>query len=253
MHTKLGITVVATCLIGVLLSSTMRSDTISGVEKIEDSRFVTHISDPGRGQMRMYWKEPQGRRYGSLGRLKKFMEAKYEELIFATNGGRYDDHQRPLGLYVEAGRKLSPMNEDEETRNGFFIQPSGVFYLTTDLQAFVSTKEDYPDDSTVNYATQSGPMLVTDGEINSYFKRGSTNLQIRNGVGILPDGKVLFAISTEKMSYYDLARFFKNKGCLQALYLDGNDSRAYVPAEEWEQLDGRFAVIIGETSGRPLR
>ena len=37
-------------------------------------------------------------------------------------------------------------------------------------------------------------MLIIDGQIHSAFKEGSTNLNIRNGVGILPDNKVIFAM-----------------------------------------------------------
>jgi uncharacterized protein YigE (DUF2233 family) len=55
-------------------------------------------------------------------------------------------------------------------------------------------------------------MLVVDGEINSLFQSGSINLNIRNGVGILPNNDVIFAISNEEINFYDFAKFFKVKG-----------------------------------------
>ena len=88
-------------------------------------------------------------------------------------------------------------------------------------------------------------MLVVDGKKHSKFMEGSKNLNIRNGVGILPNGNVLFAISKEKINFYDFAAFFQNKGCKNALYLDGFVSRAYIPSKNWIQLDGRFGVLIG--------
>ncbi|MBL4624331.1 MAG: phosphodiester glycosidase family protein [Flavobacteriales bacterium] len=76
---------------------------------------------------------------------------------------------------------------------------------------------------------------------------GSKNQHIRNGVGILPDGKLLFAISKETINFYDFATFFKQKGCKSALYLDGFVSRCYLPSKNWKQLDGNFGVIIAVT------
>jgi len=79
------------------------------------------------------------------------------------------------------------------------------------------------------------------------FNMGSTNVNIRNGVGVLPDGSLLFAMSKEKINFYDFALYFKQNGCENALYLDGFVSKTYLPSQGWEQLDGNFGVIIGET------
>ena len=93
-------------------------------------------------------------------------------------------------------------------------------------------------------------MLLIDGEINTAFKQGSTNLNIRNGVGILPDGKVLFAISNTGVNFYDFAEYFKKAGCKNALYLDGFVSRLYLPSKKVTQTDGNFGVMIGVTKSK---
>ena len=98
----------------------------------------------------------------------------------------------------------------------------------------------------VAYATQSGTMLVIDGTLHPAFTKGSANVHIRNGVGVLPDGRLLFAMSKQKINFYDFASFFKNKGCQQALYLDGFVSRTYLPEQNWVQIDGHFGVLIAE-------
>ena len=120
------------------------------------------------------------------------------------------------------------------------IGPGGMSGRVTTIDVVTSN----PD---IMYATQSGPMLVINNNIHPVFVKGSKNLHVRNGVGVLPDGKLLFAMSKDVITLYDFAEFFKSHGCKNALYLDGFVSRTYLPKEKWEQLDGNFGVIIGET------
>ena len=90
-------------------------------------------------------------------------------------------------------------------------------------------------------------MLVVDGNIHPAFRKGSANINIRNGVGILPDKRVLFALSREAINFYDFAEFFKSRGCQNALYLDGFVSRAYLPEKGWKQMDGNFGLLMAVT------
>jgi uncharacterized protein YigE (DUF2233 family) len=90
-------------------------------------------------------------------------------------------------------------------------------------------------------------MLVTAAQLHPAFKQGSANVHIRNGVGILPDGKVVFAMSKKEVNFYDFASYFKDLSCRNALYLNRLVSRAYVPEKNWIQTDGDFGVITGVT------
>jgi uncharacterized protein YigE (DUF2233 family) len=130
-------------------------------------------------------------------------------------------------------------------RGNFYLKPNGIFYLTSDGAAEVCKTEDFQFKKSISYATQSGSMLVVDGKIHPAFKHGSNNLNIRNGVGILPDHKILFAMPKREINFYDFANFFKEMGCRNALYLDGAVSRTYLPEKKWIQTDGEFGVIIG--------
>jgi uncharacterized protein YigE (DUF2233 family) len=67
---------------------------------------------------------------------------------------------------------------------------------------------------------------------------------------VLPNNKLLFAISKEPVNFYDFASFFLNKGCKNALFLDGMLSEMYLPEKNWVQLDTNFGVMIGVT--KPL-
>lgn len=120
-----------------------------------------------------------------------------------------------------------------------------------DNEATICKTEDFFDNGKIKYATQSGPMLVIDGKIHTAFTPGSTNLNIRNGVGILPNNEVVFAISKAGISFFDFATYFKNLGCKNALYLDGFVSRTYLPEKNWVQVDGDFAVMIGVSRNAP--
>ena len=87
--------------------------------------------------------------------------------------------------------------------------------------------------------------LIDSTEIGTIFL--DKNLNIRNGVGILPNGQLIFGMSKQKINFYDFASFFKSLGCKNALYLDGYISKTYLPSKNWISQDGKFGIIIGET------
>lgn len=208
-----------------------------------ERNYVSYTVDCRKQTIRFYWKDKQHQPLGSLGRLKEYVEAQHKQLIFAMNGGMYKTDQSPLGLYVENGKEYAPLNKKDGGGN-FYLQPNGVFFITKKGKAELRKTEKFISDSTIQYATQSGPMLVIDGLIHPEFKQGSTKLNIRNGVGILPNGQVLFAMSKHPVSLYDFAHYFKQRGCRNALYLDGFVSRTYFPEKNWIQTDGQFGVMI---------
>ena len=70
--------------------------------------------------------------------------------------------------------------------------------------------------------------------------------------GLLPDGKVIFALSKSPINFYDFAKYFQNLGCKNALYLDGAVSRTYLPSKNWVQTDGNFGVMIGSNRKEEL-
>jgi len=211
-----------------------------------DDRFISYTVNPEEQSIRLYYKDDKQKRIGSIQNLKTFTENKHLKLEFAMNGGMYKKDGSPQGLYIEAGKTISLIDTVINANGNFYLQPNGVFYITTKNKADISTTKSFKNRN-IKYATQSGPMLLTDGKIHSAFKEGSANLQIRNGAGILPNGNVIFAISKEPVNFYDFALYFKNLGCKNALYLDGFVSRAYMPSEKWLQTDGDFGVIIAVT------
>lgn len=215
------------------------------LQKTESDSFITHIVDPQKKQLRFFWKDENGKIYGSIQNLRNGLEKKKQKLVFAMNGGMYMEDRSPLGLYIENGKTIAPINNRSGNGN-FYLQPNGIFYLSKKGKAVICKTENFVPHPSISYATQSGPMLLVNGKINPNFKPGSANLNIRNGVGILPNGEILFAMSKQPVNFYNFALYFKNAGCANALYLDGFVSRTYLPEQNWLQTDGDFGVMIGE-------
>lgn len=211
----------------------------------DSTRVISHVVDLQKQDLQLYWKDDKGSILGSIGRLRQYLNGKQRTLVFAMNGGMYKEDQAPLGLFIQQGRLITKLNISSGYGN-FYLKPNGVFYITTDKKAVVCRTQDFKYDKKISFATQSGPMLVINGAIHPEFKDGSANVNIRNGVGVLPGNKLLFAMTKMPMNFYDFADFFKQQGCLNALYLDGFVSRTYLPEQQWTQTDGSFGVIIGE-------
>ncbi len=218
------------------------------IRQAEDDRFVTYTADCKQQSVAMYWKDDQDKNFASIGNLQLSLQKNHRKLVFAMNGGMYGPDHSPKGLFIEGGIVKSPLDTASGEGN-FYLKPNGVFYISKEAVPVICDTKSFRNNGKIKYATQSGPMLVIDGQISAVFKQGSTNLNIRNGVGLLPDGRVIFVISKVPVNFYDLANYFKSMGCKNALYLDGFVSRAYIADKNWLQTDGDFGVIIGVTIG----
>jgi uncharacterized protein YigE (DUF2233 family) len=171
------------------------------------------------------------------------------KLAMLMNAGIFSRNNNPLGLFITNKETITVLNTKKGDGN-FYMQPNGVFFIDSDKNAGILPTSQYDTNTPneVEYATQSGPMLVYDNHINKEFKQKSENKHIRNGVGVLPNGKIVFAISSEPVNFYDFANFFKTGfNCKNALYLDGTISKMYAPKLSVVQHDPPaqdFAGII---------
>ena len=167
----------------------------------------SYTVDPQRERIVMYWQKEDGKAWGSLRALLADIDHN-GQVQMAMNGGIYDKAYAPLGLYIEKGRQLTPLNRASGGGN-FFIRPGGVFYLR-------------------RYAVQSGPMLIENGKINWRLKPSASSRKLRNGVGITGDGKVVFMLSARETNFYDFACYAQSRlNVRQMLYLDGTISKMY--------------------------
>jgi len=205
--------------------------------------YVTYAIDPRKQDVKLYWKDDNGQKIRSIARLKDYLAVKNYKLLFAMNGGMYQTDNTPLGLFIQDGKLITRLNTRQADGN-FYMKPNGVFYINNRNEALICRTEDFKNSGNIKYATQSGPMLLVDGVMHKGFSATSQNRNIRNGVGVLRDGSLLFAMSTRPVTFYEFASYFKEQGCNNALYLDGFVSRTYLPDQHWMQTDGNFGIII---------
>ncbi|ABG58016.1 phosphodiester glycosidase family protein [Cytophaga hutchinsonii] len=213
---------------------------------------ISYTVDPQKDNLQFYWKNDNGEILKSIKKLKAYVESKGSTLLFATNGGMYKEDRSPLGLFIQNGKTVTPLNKAKGQGN-FYMQPNGVFYITNDNEAVICKTEDFINNGNIKFATQSGPMIIVNNQIHPSFIKGSKNLNIRNGVGILPNKKIIFAMSEKEVNFFDFALYFQNLGCENALYLDGFVSRSYLLEKKWLQTDGEFGVMIGVTEKNEVK
>jgi uncharacterized protein YigE (DUF2233 family) len=167
------------------------------------------------------------RRFAELGAA---LGTRADDVAFAMNAGMFDDASRPIGLLVEDGRTVKAINRRAGGGN-FHLMPNGVFLIRRDGRAEVVTSKRFKPSENIAFATQSGPMLVIDGKLHPKFDADGDSRYVRNAVGIAVDGKPVFVISQDVVSFGKLARFFRDQlNVRDALYLDGSVSSLWDPA-----------------------
>jgi uncharacterized protein YigE (DUF2233 family) len=211
------------------------ADAVEGRDVVFDSQsyFVASV-DTRREDIELYWRNPDsGQPFASLEALKTWAAAKGRPLVFATNAGIYDRDFRPLGLYVEDGKAVVPLNlAHGNPRSGnFSLLPNGVFAIYEDGTAEILPTEAFrAAGKKPRWATQSGPMLVIDGKVNTQFDDSSDSMKWRSGVCAKTPHDVVFVVSRAPVNFHSFARLFRDElGCRDALFLDGTISQAWTP------------------------
>ena len=198
---------------------------------------VTWI-DARRIDLRLRWKSTDGTPYASIEAARDAINGAGDRFVMATNAGIFDRAREPLGLHVEEGKTLKRLNRSHASRGNFFMNPNGVFFVGADGAVGVMESAAFTR-AAVNarFASQSGPLLVREGEIHPAFRERSENARLRSGVGVDARGFAAFAISRAPVSFYDFAAFFRDElGCKNALYFDGDISTLISANEPSEQI-----------------
>ena len=196
------------------------------IQLFEGSRFT--VCDPGRGKLRLIAAARGEAPLRSFADVMSRIPA--DRVAFAMNAGMFDQAGHPIGLAIVDGRLVHAINRRDGGGN-FHLKPNGVFLVRRDGSAAVVTSEAFRLSPTIAFATQSGPMLVIDGRPHPKFDADGQSRFIRNGVGIAPNGRAVFVISNEVVSFGTLARFFRDGlHSRNALYFDGSVSSLWDPA-----------------------
>lgn len=205
------------------------SAVICSNEVHEGNRYTVCHVDAAEADMRLFLRNSEGQIYGQFDAI----EAELPEgkaLSFAINGGMYHPDRRPVGFYVENGVQAQRLYPNAGPGN-FGLVPNGVFCIRDGRADVIESKRFEAAATQCAYATQSGPMLVIDGELHPKFLASSSSKLIRNGVGTSSDGKrAVFVKAENSVNFHEFARYFRDVLDLdQALFLDGKVSRLHAP------------------------
>ena len=210
--------------------------------------FIVNIDS---SQILMHHKDSLTKKpYKTIDNVYKALSRGKLKPLMITNAGMYTQSFEPQGLYIEQFKELYPIDTTRPNNDNFYLKPNGVFYLDQMNKPYINTTEDFLNKYRskkvkVKFATQSGPMLLINGQIHPVFTVNSSNRKIRSGVGITIDKKVVFAISLGEVNFYDFANLFKDIfTCNDALFLDGAISRMFLFDKDPQERGGNFGPII---------
>lgn len=195
-------------------------------EQVLNSRYIVCRYDLSKVAFSVHWQGENGDALGSLGAAIRAVKATGKQPLFAMNGGMYDPDLSPVGYFVENGRKLRQANMRRGPGN-FHMLPNGVFFVEGDKAGVMETGAFLKRNRRPDFATQSGPMLVINGQLHPKFRAKSESRKIRNGVGVSADGrKATFVLSDEPVTFHAFAKVFqRHLNTPNALFLDGSISQ----------------------------
>lgn len=201
--------------------------------EIEDggASYAVCDFDARTSDIRLFLRNETGETYGDFSRLAGELARKGETLVFAMNAGMYAEDRAPVGLYVENGRILKSANTRPGPGN-FHMKPNGVFWIDGPRAGVTETAHFLKSRQRVDFATQSGPMLVIGGRIHPRIHEDGMSTKFRNGVCVQDGHIARFAISNRPVSFFEFARLFRDRlHCSDALFLDGGAaSGLYAPS-----------------------
>lgn len=212
----------------------------------EGSRYTTCTVDASQETLRLFLYDGDGDPYGQFSAVNEGLATEAQVLGFAMNAGMYHEDRAPVGHYVEDGQELMRVIPNAGPGN-FGLLPNGILCLSDGRADVIETLRFQAEAPKCTHATQSGPMLVIDGELHPRFLQDGTSRHLRNGVGTSADGsKAVFVISNTLVNFHSFASFFRDHLQLeQALFFDGNVSRLYAPELNRSDFGRRMGPIIG--------
>lgn len=168
--------------------------------------------------------------------------ADYSHALIALNGGFFDQRYHPLGLRINKQFQHNPLKN---------ISWWGVFYIKNNTPHVASVRE-FPHDTDLDFALQSGPRLLIDGKIPA-LKPGYAE---RSALGITPKNKVIILVTENSpVTTTWLAEHLKSAplNCVNALNLDGgSSSQLYAKIGRFKINAPSFASVSDAIVVKPL-
>ena len=218
----------------------------------DDKRYTVCEVDAENEDLRLFLNDENGDLLGHFSSVNEALAPGGKRLAFAMNAGMYHDDRSPVGHYVENGKEVMRVISNPGPGN-FGLLPNGVFCIREGRADVFETLDFLDQAPDCRFASQSGPMLVIDGELHPRFLPDSTSLYVRNGVGTSADGtQAVFAISEDYVTFHEFGSLFRDViGTPNALFFDGNISRMYDRAGGRSDLGFSLGPIVGVVEDTP--
>ena len=229
----------------VELNDPSRGLSIESVHHLGNSWQIVTV-DPSKSKPSIQLADSAGKPLRDFSAFEAAAQKIGQTTVWMMNAGMYHKGGTPVGLCIINGKQITPVNTSVGEGN-FFLKPNGIFLLTNDGARIIDTNDWRPETAAmVKCATQSGPLLVSEGKFHPAIRENSPNKLIRNGVGVRTDGHLCFLISTTPVSFHEMATFFRDHlNCPDALYLDGAVSALYVPKAKLTPQATGIGPVIG--------
>jgi uncharacterized protein YigE (DUF2233 family) len=197
--------------------------------EFEGEAYIICTVDMRQNRLEIFWRDPKGEAFGSIGNLSRHLQAKGDKPLFLMNAGMYHAELNPVGLYVENGREFTRASTSNGPGN-FHLKPNGIFYVSGGKVGVLETGQYLRRGIKAEIATQSGPMLVINNRLHPRFPSEGISKKVRNGVGVRDGDTAFFAISESAVTFTQFARLFRDKlKTPNALFLDGSVSSLAAP------------------------
>ncbi|NOE26582.1 phosphodiester glycosidase family protein [Ruegeria sp. HKCCD6157] len=218
----------------------------------DDKRYTVCEVDAENEDLRLFLNDENGNLLGHFSSVNEALAPGGKRLAFAMNAGMYHDDRSPVGHYVENGKEVMRVISNPGPGN-FGLLPNGVFCIREGRADVFETLDFIDRAPDCRFASQSGPMLVIDGELHPRFLPDSTSLYVRNGVGTSADGtRAVFAISEDYVTFHEFGRLFRDVlETPNALFFDGNISRMYDRANNRSDVGFSLGPIVGVVEDAP--
>ncbi len=238
------LTPVLLCLATLTGGSQACALTCQQVDHLGNSYTVCEV-DAATDDLRLFLRDDMGEILGQFSDVAQSLTNR-NYLAFAMNAGMYHPNRAPVGLYVENSIEFSKLLT-KPSKGNFGMLPNGVFCIRSKRIDVFETLTYVGRKPNCRYASQSGPMLVINGNLHHRFLPKSTSRYIRNGVGTSENGsRAAFAISNNKVTFYEFALLFKEVlATPNALYFDGKVSRLHAPSLNRSDAGFWMGPIVG--------